>query len=261
MPVLWSLRTEQKWRQPIIVLFVFLVLFLVEKVGWVVPLQTVTLRLLQPFQLATVSLVRTFELPVRFIEAKQQEQEALVALQRSYAQALAKLSELETIKKENEALHQLLEKQGSNPQKKVLAAPIISYALTSIARGSDAGISVGQLVFIADTLVGRISAVNREQSTVILLASTDSEPILVETESHVQGLLVGTGKQVKLTQLPSQAVITKGERVTTIGQNGIPPGLFVGIVAAVDHNPTAPVQTVLIDQLNSFYTTAIVEVR
>jgi cell shape-determining protein MreC len=127
--------------------------------------------------------------------------------------------------------------------------------------GSDDGVEVGNIVYISDVLVGRIVSVSRTQSQVALFSSRDAEPVLVQTASGAQGLLVGNGTRTLLTQIPVQVSITTGERLTTVGQQGIPPGQFIGVVASVSAPGTAPMQTALIDQLQSFYTVPLVEIR
>lgn len=240
---------------------VFVVIILIEQVGWAGAFRAGALRVFQPFELFGMTALYTLEFPVRWIEGNRVKAEEVRSLKRSYAEALAKLSELETIKKENETLRGMIEKEGTTVEKKLLAAPIISYSLTSIAKGADSGIKVGALVYVGDTLAGRITRVEEIQSLVTLFTNPESEDVLVQTESGIQGLLVGTGKRLEVTQLPIQAAITTGERITTVGQPGIPPGQLIGIVAAVSQGQTAPMQVAVIDELNSFYTASLVEVK
>ena len=62
-------------------------------------------------------------------------------------------------------------------------------------------------------------------------------------------------------QLPTDTVITSNDRFVTSGQPGIPPGQFVGVVASIEDNPAAATQTVILDQLVSFYQTSLVELE
>lgn len=236
-------------------------IIIVERVGWQVPLRQGVLKVLQPFQYFGMSVGQGLEFPLRWIEGQQTTADEVRTLKRSYAKALSELSELETLKKENESLRQIIEAEGTKAEKKVLAAPIISYSLTAIARGSEGGVKEGALVYVADTLIGRVTTVEENQSLVTLFSDPHSESVLVQTESGVQGLLVGKGKRLELTQIPVQAALQQGERITTLGQPGIPPGQFVGVVASVSQLQTAPVQTAVIDQLHSFYATSLVEVK
>ncbi len=261
MERLWSYSSDSKMRQPLIFAALFLVIFLMERVGWAEFFKKNTIAVLQPFQFLSMQLVKGAELPFQIMELQKTKAEELATLKRSHAETLAKLSELEGVQKENVALHELINIQGPVVKKKVLAVPIISYSLTAIARGSNSGIQNGALVFVADTLVGRVTTVEENQAFVTLFSDPESLPILVQTEAGIQGVLIGTGKQLKLTQLPTQTEIKKGDRVMTVGQPGIPQGLFVGIISAVESTPTAPMQTAIIDQLNSFYTSSLVEIR
>jgi cell shape-determining protein MreC len=248
-------------KQTLMYAVVFLMIVLIERVGWAGTFRGGALRLFQPFELFGMNVLYNLEFPVRWIEGNRVKAEEVRTLKRSYAEALAKLSELETVKRENETLRALIEKEGSRVEKKLLAAPIISYSLTAIAKGSDAGVTEGALVYVGDTLVGRVTQVSQSQSLVTLFSHPESAQILVQTESGVQGLLVGTGKQLDVTQLPTQSTISVGERITTVGQPGIPPGQLVGVVAAVSQGQTAPMQTAIVDELTSFYTASLVEIK
>ncbi len=244
-------------------------IFMLERVGWARTLQQTTLTVLQPIEYLGMRSASILEFPFYLIDQERKNAAEVSNLKQAYARALARLSELEAVEKENEALRVVIEGDGSTAQgsnanrreKKQLAAPIISYAMTAIALGSADGIQEGALVYISDTLMGRISTVSKNQSQVLLFQTRDSQPVLVQTESGVQGLLVGTGKRVEVTQLPIQAVINPGERLTTVGQPDIPSGQFVGVVATVSKPATAPMQTAVVDQLHSFYAAPLVEVR
>lgn len=257
----WSYTTDSKVRQPLIFVALFLIIFLMERVGWAEFFKRSTITALQPFQFFSMQLVKGAELPFQLVELQKTKAEDLVALRRSHAETLAKLSELEALQKENATLRGLIDTQGPVVKKKVLAVPITSYSLTAIARGSSSGIQPGALVLVADTLLGRVTEVEENQSFVTLFSDPASQPVLVQTEAGIQGVLIGTGKHSKLTQLPTQTEIKKGDRVVSVGQPGIPQGLFIGIVSSVEQSATAPMQTASIDQLNSFYTSSLVEVR
>jgi cell shape-determining protein MreC len=248
-------------KQSGVLLVLVLCTLLIERVGWLGHLQERIVGLLQPVEYFGIRTAQLLELPFFVAEQKHATAVELQKLKRSYAMSLAKLSELERVQQENEALRALIASASAQKEKKRLTAPVLSYALTAVAMGSDDGVEVGNLVYISDVLVGRIVSVSRTQSQVALFSTRDAEPVLVQTASGAQGLLVGNGTRTLLTQIPVQVSITTGERLTTVGQQGIPPGQFIGVVASVSAPGTAPMQTALIDQLQSFYTVPLVEIR
>ncbi len=233
-------------------------ILLAQRVGWYLLLEKQVVRALQPFQAATLAFSNNVISPLEWIETKHASALEEVELKKTYAQALAQLSELERIKKENVALKALVGDLGSSKQKRKIAAPIISYSLTAISLGREDGINEGDRVYSSDTLLGRVSSVEAHQAFITLLSDTHSQPVLVQTQRGVQGILVGNNTRLELTQIPVQAVVEKGDRVTTVGQEGIPAGEFIGLVAQVNQTQTAPTQTASIDQLQSFYSAVVV---
>lgn len=254
-------RFQGAVRQFLIALVVCVLLLLLERVGLSNSFRAAALRVFQPFELFGMTTLTAVEFPLRWITRQKTSAEEVQNLRRSYSQALAQLSELEAVKKENETLRAMIEKETKPIEKKILAAPIISYSLTAIAKGVDDGVGEGALIYVNDTLVGRVTAVEKIQSQVTLFTHPESLKILVKTQNNVQGLLVGTGKKLEVTQLPTQAVVGTGDRVTTVGQPGIPPDQLVGVVTGVSQAQTAPTQTAVLDELNSFYSASLVEVR
>ncbi len=226
-------------------------LFLRERLGWMtVP---VSKRVVQGVELVTHP---AYSLSSYFSAATE-----LDRLRVQHAQDLATIAELERLKAENEILKQMVEGEGSTQQAKIIAAPITSYAYPAIGAGLSEGVSEGQVIVTNETLLGRITQVESDQSRVQLLFNLDSQPILAETASGAQGLIKGTGKKVIFTEVLPDNKLTVGERVTTSGQPGIKPGLLVGVIASISPPSSVPTQVAEIDQLVSFYTTPLIEVR
>ncbi len=109
-------------------------------------------------------------------------------------------------------------------------------------------------------LVGLIKETSNYQSTVNLLFQNSTTPILVETESGVEGLMIGNGKNILLTEIPKEANIEVGEKVMTLGQEQIKPQLFVGQIQQIIDRPSSPIKEAIISQETSFYEASIVEV-
>lgn len=254
-------KLNSQLRQFGILALVVVSIFMLERVGWASVLKQGTLTALQPIEYFGMRSAAVLEFPFYLVENEQKSAIEVQELKKSYAKALARLSELEAVEKENAALRAVVADTSKRREKRRLAAPVLSYAMTAVAVGSDDGVQEGALVYISDVVMGRVLSVTKNQSQIVLFSARDSDPVLVQTESGIQGLLVGTGKRVELTQVPVQSVLTPGERVTTVGQPGISPGQFVGVVASVAQPATAPMQTAVVDQLHSFYAVSLVEVQ
>ena len=63
------------------------------------------------------------------------------------------------------------------------------------------------------------------------------------------------------TQVSKEDVIRVGDRVVTLGQPQIEQNLPIGRIVSVINEPASSVQTAVIEQYASFFTTSIVEVR
>ncbi len=102
--------------------------------------------------------------------------------------------------------------------------------------GARHGARKGQTVLATEGLVGRLSEVGARSSRVLLLTDINSRvPVLLE-ESRARAILVGTNRdRPDLSFLKAKAGVSPGDRIVTSGVAGaFPPGLPVGVVAAVD---------------------------
>jgi cell shape-determining protein MreC len=201
-------------------------------------------------------------------------------LELRYAEAVAKADQLDALKKENAELKQVIEKNppssasnisathGANgttgdvvADEKIIVAPILSYAQPYIGKGSRDGVSEGALVFIANTLIGRVGKVSESQAELILLQESISQPVLARTESGATGVLKGNGKDVVLTELPADQEVQIGEQVMSVGQVGVAPVIAIGRVKAVGVQAGSSTKTATVDQVVSFFSSHIVEVK
>lgn len=177
------------------------------------------------------------------------------------AAASASLAELETLRRENEELRFLLSNTDRPMGRTIITAPIIAFARPAIAVGSQAGVQVGAVVLSRNTLLGQVSAVTAYESQVVLLSEQDSQPVLAKTESGVEGLIIGDGRKIVLSQVAKESVLTVGERVVTLGQPQIEQNLPIGRIIAVINDPVSSVQSAIIEPFASFFETPIVEVH
>lgn len=181
-------------------------------------------------------------------------------LERRLAHTQAELGQLAQVKAENEALRTMLEDVDRSLEESVITTPILSLAQPAVAVGAKRGLKTGLPVLVNNTLVGTLSQIETHYSFVSLLISKNSAPILAQTEQGVEGIVAGDGKHVLLTELPAEAEIKVGARVTTVGQPGIKPGLLVGEITSVSSSAAAATQQARLEQYVSFYESTVVEI-
>ena len=100
--------------------------------------------------------------------------------------------------------------------------------------GAEDGVEKGQSVLSADGLVGRIAAIGRSASRILLITDLNSRiPVLVE-QSGYRAILAGDNTdKPRLEFLPVGAQVSPGDRLTTSGHGGLfPPGRPIGIVTS-----------------------------
>jgi rod shape-determining protein MreC len=105
-----------------------------------------------------------------------------------------------------------------------------------INAGSDNGVARGQAAVTDQGLVGRISEVGARAARVLLITDLNSRiPVTVE-RSRQRAILAGdNSERPRLRYLEPAAALKIGDRIVTSGQGGVfPPGLPVGVVAALD---------------------------
>ena len=105
-----------------------------------------------------------------------------------------------------------------------------------INRGSADGIAKGQAVTSGTGLVGRIAEVGARASRVLLLTDLNSRIPVALDSTHERAILAGDNTdRPLLIYLPPHAKPQIGDKLVTSGDGGVfPPGLLVGVVAAVD---------------------------
>jgi rod shape-determining protein MreC len=165
------------------------------------------------------------------------------SLQREVISLRAQLSQARASKSEYAALHQMLQVAGAD-QVKVVAANVIAvgqgYQQTvSLDAGSRDGVRVGQTVLNGQGLVGNVTAVSADTSTVLLASSTSAVIGVAVAPSGQLGWVTGPGKTaggnglMRLRMLSSAAVLAPGDQLVT-GSSGTDeaytPGVPVGVI-------------------------------
>ncbi|HET7713359.1 MAG TPA: rod shape-determining protein MreC, partial [Patescibacteria group bacterium] len=102
-----------------------------------------------------------------------------------------------------------------------------------IGEGSEGGVKVGQAVIVGKVILGKITGVQADRSTLRLLTDPSSKVVAV-TSSGARGLLVGQFQSfAKLTKVLQEERLDVGELVFTAGEDGWPKGLVIGEVVKV----------------------------
>jgi rod shape-determining protein MreC len=165
------------------------------------------------------------------------------SLQREVISLRAQLSQARASKSEYAALHQMLQVAGAD-QVKVVAANVIAvgqgYQQTvSLDVGSRDGVRVGQTVLNGQGLVGNVTAVSADTSTVLLASAASAVIGVAVAPSGQLGWVTGPGKTasgnglMRLRMLSSAAVLATGDQLVT-GPSGTDqpytPGVPVGVI-------------------------------
>jgi rod shape-determining protein MreC len=102
--------------------------------------------------------------------------------------------------------------------------------------GTEDHVARGQAAMTGEGLVGRLTEVGSRASRVLLITDLNSRiPVTIEG-SRASAVLGGDNSdRPRLMYLPSSDAVKVGDRVVTSGEGGVfPPGLPIGVVAAID---------------------------
>lgn len=233
---------------------------LVELVGIARTLRSTMGYVFEPLLSKVAYSVTVVEAPYYTLSKAHRAARRVQDLELRYNEALAEISALDGVEAENKALKGLLENTDRTLIETIITSPIVSYAQPSIALGTADGINSGAGVMVNRTLVGVVGQTTASTSEIDLLIQDDRHPIVVVTEVGTEGVVVGNGKRLVMTEIPRDAELVKGQRIVTAGQPGIPPNIFVGQVGQLETTVEAPVVSVTVDQKVSFYQSAVVEI-
>lgn len=111
-----------------------------------------------------------------------------------------------------------------------------------IDRGQADGARVGQAVTAGGgILLGKISEVNEHYAKMVLLTSPDSSVNCITQTTRANGLLRGKyGTGARLEMIDQNEALAEGDLLITSGlEAGIPKGLILGKVAAIEQSPNS----------------------
>jgi rod shape-determining protein MreC len=107
--------------------------------------------------------------------------------------------------------------------------------MAMVNAGADQGVARGQAAIAEGGLIGRLTEVGSRAARVLLITDLNSRiPVVIPT-SRTSAVLAGDNSDLPRLVFASEKAIKVGDRVVTSGEGGVfPPGLPVGVVAAVD---------------------------
>jgi rod shape-determining protein MreC len=182
-------------------------------------------------------------------------------LESRLAESTAALTELESLKKENQELRFLLENTDRPQTRTALSRPVVSLAKPAVSGGKNINLEKGSLVLSRETLLGQLSKIGPHESQVVLLHEKESIPILSKTESGVEGIIKGDDKKIIFTEVAKTDQLVVGEKIYTMGQNQVEQGILIGQISFINYEVSDSVQTAVVEQYVSFFETPVVEIR
>lgn len=253
-------RISYKYNHLSVSFLLVLLLIAIEFFGLSKYLENFLQPIFLPVQVQTRKIIDVVERPFFDFKRSVNSARKVQMLEYRYSEALAQLSDLQRLQNENRELKALLENTDRKARDTVITSPVVSNIGPTIGVGRVDGIEEGNLVFVAQTLVGRVSKVEEHFSRINLIFQKDFKPLVVETSQGYKGLIKGDGKRAVITEMNADQVPENESRVVTVGQLGIEQGLFIGQIGQDISHPSDPIKSYVVNQYIDFYQAGVVEV-
>jgi rod shape-determining protein MreC len=198
-------------------------------------------------------------------------QSTIANLQRENAELRAELSSAQLSDADEAQLTRLLQLAGRGGYR-IMAASVIAaggdYSDTvTLDVGSNDGIKPNETVLNGSGLVGTVTQVSSDTSTVLLATDATSTVGVRLADSDEIGDVIGTGKSMagsemlRLTLFDANAVLAPGQQLVTyasVGDSPYVPGVPVGTVISVQPADGSLTQTALVRPFVDFTTLGVV---
>ncbi len=251
-------NVAKSWIKKLTLLF-FIWLF--SWIGLTAPVKQKLSSWLEPIVIFNNQLLQQLIIPFNNLQRSYRAARKVQNLEYKLAHAQAQLSQLDQLKKENQALKKLVENTDRGLVETHISRPILSLSQPAVVLPKDSEISLPIAVLVEQTLVGISSQKKEGIAYIDLLWQKSVSPVLAQTEEGVEGLIKGDGRRVLLTEIPMEEEVTVGSRVVTTGQAGIAADLYIGQVRSIESGPSSAVKQAVVEQYVSFYESSLVELR
>lgn len=184
--------------------------------------------------------------------------------------------ELQTVRKENEALKEQLQVGKTLTDYQMVNATVIARSPNNwqseliINQGAKAGIKKNMAVMGGGSMIGRVSEVDTTNAKVELLSDNSQTnnrfAIRITNKDHqtVDGIITKfnqTKNLIEMKNVTSNIKVKKGDKVATSGLGGVTPaGLYVGEVDSVDDEDYGLTKTIYIKPATDFNNLPVVSV-
>ncbi len=229
-----------------------------------------TASVLGPVETGVAGAVQPLSDAFRTLRESGTSGDRIRALEQQNARLKQQVSSSDLVQSRSTELTKLLGEAGAG-QYTIKAAQVVAIGAAqgfswtvTIDIGSNQGISRDMTVINGDGLVGRVTTVSPETSTVLLASDPDFGVGTRMEGSGEIGFATGQGNgPMRVELLNGQARVRTGDRLVTFGsQDDRPfvPGVPVGTVVRVENTPGQLTRTVLVQPFVSFTTLDLVGV-
>ncbi|MBI3115210.1 MAG: rod shape-determining protein MreC [Candidatus Kerfeldbacteria bacterium] len=243
--------------------------FALHRIGALRPLEGFGVRVFAPLQSGLARAAQSVQAFGQSIAGTRSIHEENEQLRDTLAAALAENERLRLDREEavevDRALQFLGERSWTGTVARVVGrSPDPTFQLFLVNRGRSQGVLPGAAVIVGDgVLVGKVLESEPESARFIVL--TDSHARVagrVENERHSQGILTGEhGLSLRMDLLEKTDPVEPGTLVVTSGiEQGIPAGLVIGRITAVEQRPGDLFQSASVDAVATVRSLTVVTI-
>jgi hypothetical protein len=232
------------WAVVMVLLITLLTMRLDQRMTWLT-LRTLVRQSTQPgLQLAAASSkqVQQISLAGQFWWGGWQR---LAAAEARWRTVQLDTATLVTLEKENQLLRTALQWQQAHGE--TVYAWKGSGTTWWMAAGCEEGVQAGEAVVHDHTIIGTVQRVGQQESAVATVADPDWRLAVVIGTASAQGVFMTQRGTPSVEEIAPQMPVAVGEIITTAGQAGVPRGLIVGKVMAIQAENSQATKTVTVD--------------
>lgn len=228
--------------------------------SWLTPIERTIRSIIRPLASGAYSFSVSLENEVQVFNTQEELEKAYVELVSKQNECIVDESIVSLLKTENETLKQELkfvrERELNHVGARVVGKGIDPLEQTIVLdRGKTSGIVVGNPVIVGNgILVGQVIRAEEGTSLVRLLEDSQSKlgVTFVGNETTLGVLEGGFGISLHINFIPQNETVEVGQTVVTSGIVGMPKGLVVGKVEAVEREPYEPFQRAVVTPMSRY---------